>query len=127
MRRLLLIFIAVLLPLQWSWAAAASVCAHAREPAHYGHHEHQHGGADQAHDGVGQSATSADASADSGTNPSPTSHPDCQACHGMAAYPPAPDAAANLWGKGALPFAYGQFLPDPPTQSLLRPPLALVA
>ena len=46
MRRWLLIFIVVLLPLQLSWAAVASYCQHESDTAitsqHLGHHEHQH-------------------------------------------------------------------------------------
>jgi hypothetical protein len=44
MRRWLLIFLVVLLPMQLSWAAVASYCLHETGPAaqHLGHHEHQH-------------------------------------------------------------------------------------
>ncbi len=45
MRRWLLIFLMVLLPLQLSWAAVASYCEHESSGAttqHLGHHEHQH-------------------------------------------------------------------------------------
>lgn len=43
-KKLLLIFLLVLLPLQFSWAAAAAYCQHEEEPAtlHFGHHSHQH-------------------------------------------------------------------------------------
>lgn len=43
-RRFLAIFMLVVLPFQFSWAAAASYCAHESSPdaAHFGHHEHQH-------------------------------------------------------------------------------------
>jgi len=44
MRRWLLIFLVVLLPMQLSWAAVASYCQHESGAAvqHLGHHEHQH-------------------------------------------------------------------------------------
>jgi len=44
MRRLLVIFLLVLLPLQLSWASVAAYCAHESESQaqHFGHHDHQH-------------------------------------------------------------------------------------
>lgn len=44
MRRFLMIFLLVLMPLQLSWAAMASYCQHESGVAakHVGHHEHQH-------------------------------------------------------------------------------------
>lgn len=46
MRRWLLIFLVVLLPMQLSWAAVASYCQHESSSSattqHVGHHEHQH-------------------------------------------------------------------------------------
>lgn len=44
MRRWLLIFLVVFLPMQLSWAAVASYCAHesSETAQHIGHHEHQH-------------------------------------------------------------------------------------
>lgn len=44
MRRLFMIFLLVLMPLQLSWAAMASYCQHESGAAakHFGHHEHQH-------------------------------------------------------------------------------------
>ena len=46
MRRWLLIFLVILLPMQLSWAAVASYCQHESDSAattqHVGHHEHQH-------------------------------------------------------------------------------------
>lgn len=43
-RRFLAIFMLVVLPFQFSWAAAASYCAHESSPdaVHFGHHELQH-------------------------------------------------------------------------------------
>lgn len=44
MRRWLTVFLLFLLPLQLSWAVAATYCAHEAVPAvsHVGHHEHRH-------------------------------------------------------------------------------------
>jgi hypothetical protein len=48
MKRYLAIFLLVLLPLQFSWAAIASYCEHETAVAaeHLGHHTHDHGSAD---------------------------------------------------------------------------------
>ena len=45
MRRFVLLFLMLILPLQWSWAAVASVCRHETGSAaqHLGHHDHEHG------------------------------------------------------------------------------------
>ena len=44
MRRWLSIFLLVMLPFQFSWAAAASYCQHetGKLSSHFGHHEHKH-------------------------------------------------------------------------------------
>lgn len=44
MRRWFTIFMLILLPCQFSWAAAAAYCQHEKSPAvrHVGHHEHEH-------------------------------------------------------------------------------------
>ena len=44
MRRVFMIFLLVLMPLQLSWAALASYCQHESgvTAQHFGHHEHQH-------------------------------------------------------------------------------------
>lgn len=71
MRRLLLVFLSILLPLQFAWAGAAVYCAHetADQPAavtsHFGHHTHEHKA--ESHQGAGKSAKLPDA--------------DCTACH----------------------------------------------
>jgi len=50
MRRWLTILLLVLLPLQFSWAAAASYCQHDGDAStqHVGHHDHQHQVADSS-------------------------------------------------------------------------------
>mgnify|MGYP001396302856 CR=1 FL=1 len=44
MRRLLALFLLVLLPLQFSWASVAAYCQHeaGSQAQHFGHHDHQH-------------------------------------------------------------------------------------
>ncbi|GAA0190093.1 CDF family cobalt-zinc-cadmium transporter CzcI [Ralstonia insidiosa] len=44
MRRFVLIFVLLILPFQFSWAAAARYCQHEKATAtwHLGHHEHRH-------------------------------------------------------------------------------------
>lgn len=50
MRRWLAVFLLILLPLQLSWAVAATYCGHEADPAarHVGHHEHRHEGDDRS-------------------------------------------------------------------------------
>lgn len=119
MRRLILIFMMCLLPLQWSWAVAGSVCEHETGNAHFGHHEHQHHGSD---DGVSHD-TDSEKTPDASGN-----HPDCQVCHGLgAAFAQDTEAGPAVWtARGGWP-AYRGVLPEPPIESLLRPPLTLVA
>jgi hypothetical protein len=121
MRRFILVFMMVLLPLQWSWAAAASACEHEREreKTHFGHHEHEHAA-------PGDAGHAPQAAQDEDTPQG--SHPDCQVCHGMgAACVMSPSAPGPAWSTDGPSTPYGQFLPDPPLENLLRPPLALVA
>ena len=45
MTRRFILFLALLLPLQFAWTAAAAYCEHETTPAetrHVGHHEHEH-------------------------------------------------------------------------------------
>lgn len=99
-----------LLPLQWGWAAAASVCEHESSgAAHFGHHDHEHLG---------------EAGDDSQGGPA-AEHPDCQVCHGIGAACLEPfDGGAPLWAAGASLPDYARVLPEPPVESFLRPPLS---
>lgn len=72
MRRILLIFLVVMMPLQLGWAAVSSYCQHESGAAakHFGHHEHQHQQASKASDtdqGKGKAFGTVDA--------------DCHFCH----------------------------------------------
>jgi hypothetical protein len=117
MRRFILIFLMVLLPVQWSWAAAASVCAHEKDTSHFGHHEHEHAAAPQV-----------SAEPDEGDIKAPSVHLDCQVCHGIgAACVTASTEVGAAWSPTGPPASYGRHVPEPPVESLLRPPLTLVA
>ena len=76
MRRWLVVFMLLVLPLQFAWAAAAPYCAHEAASAagkHPGHHQHVHQGSSDA-------AKAGDGGAGFGTN-----HSDCASCHAGAA------------------------------------------
>jgi hypothetical protein len=75
-RRLVVLMLLLVLPLQFVWAAAAPYCAHEAASAagkHPGHHQHVHQGSDDA-------AKAGDDGAGSGLN-----HSDCAGCHAGAA------------------------------------------
>jgi hypothetical protein len=89
-RRYLAIFLLAMLPLQFSWAAVASYCAHERQAStgHFGHHDHKH----HAHAGS-DAGPAADAGADLTSSPGEASGVkggklpgamdlDCGHCHG---------------------------------------------
>lgn len=119
MTRLLLIVLMLVLPVQWSWAAAASVCAHEKttESVHFGHHEHAHQGA----------AAVGEAGDDAQTG-SLAAHPDCGVCHGMnSAFIPAFDSITQPWTNRSFYEPYVSAVPGRFVDTLLRPPLALVS
>lgn len=89
-KRLVLVFLMVLLPLQSVWAVASAYCQHEQGAAaqHFGHHEHQHQAADKDSLAGGSAASF---------------HADCAFCHlgcvGVATsspdlLPPVPASAA---------------------------------
>lgn len=112
-KKLLLILLLGILPLQLSWAAAAVYCQHEKEQSsrHYGHHEHQHESA-----GV-KSAADKPASIDN----------DCGTCHVSAqpsflpaitlALPPLQRPYAHR-----IPAAYTSHIPDGPLRPDWRRP-----
>lgn len=73
MRRYLILFLLVLMPLQLSWAAAGSYCGHETGPQanHFGHHPHEHAAGDAP-----------DLDAGTPDKQSSAPHPDCGTCHG---------------------------------------------
>lgn len=115
MRRFLVIAMMLLLPAQWTWAAAASVCAHEKttQSTHFGHHEHAH-----------QGAASIDGASDDGQ----AEHPDCGACHGMnSAFVPAFGSIPEPWLDSSHYEPYASAVPDRSVDTLLRPPLPVVS
>jgi len=96
MRRLVLVFLLLLMPVQWTWAAAAAYCGHESRSAggHVGHHQHDHVG--------GQKAGKSGQAADSGQVQADVDG-DCDYCHLgashwlLAAFSPAPPPALTNW------------------------------
>lgn len=84
-RRWLVLFLLVLLPLQMSWAAVAGYCAHtaATDAAHFGHHGHE----DHPHANQAQSSAKPEAAADAAAKPGGKASSDkaldadCGHCH----------------------------------------------
>lgn len=99
MRRLFLILLLAILPLQYAWSAAAAYCGHEQEQSqHFGHHAHQHNAQAGSHDGDGD-----DTGAGGGDGKLPGKakvHADCAVCHHavqasiLAGMAPPPDAAS---------------------------------
>ena len=69
MKRLALIVLMLLLPLQSVWAAASAYCEHEQGVAtqHFGHHIHQHQASTDSNDSSGKSPLNV--------------HADCSSCH----------------------------------------------
>ena len=99
MRRWLTVFLLVLLPLQFSWGAAAVYCQHepAPESRHFGHHVHEHG--DAAHQGQ-QADLKKSADADKSKPAKLAPDNDCGQCH-HSAFKPVTAVAASLNVPGA--------------------------
>jgi len=104
MKRYLLIFLLFLLPLQFTWAAAASYCAHEETSSapHFGHHVHKH---DKAED------------SDKGKTQTIKADTDCDYCHHVpaSAIVPATPALAQpgLSGHASLEVhRYPSHIPD---------------
>ncbi|WKB55499.1 DUF2946 family protein [Eleftheria terrae] len=101
MRRWLAVFLLVLLPLQLTWAAAASYCQHERDAGvrHLGHHEHQH---------------EADAPQKEGpaSNTLSVLDADCAFCH-LGCVKPVASLATLLLPRAAAVHG-AALLPDPP-------------
>jgi len=88
MRRWLAVFLLLLLPLQFSWAAVASYCAHEGDAGggHFGHHDHGghgHGIAGLADEAVDDEAVTDEGEA--GAASSAEADIDCGHCHGHCA------------------------------------------
>jgi hypothetical protein len=103
MRKLFLILLLAILPLQYAWSAAAAYCGHEQEQSqHFGHHAHQHNAQAGSHDGDGNDSNDGGDGGGKGKLPGKAKiHADCAVCHhavqasllsGMA---PPPDAACD--------------------------------
>ena len=81
MTRWLLLVLMVLLPAQFSWAAAAPYCAHESNPTsfHIGHHAHVH----QCASAEAQ-YTPSEPEKETSKSPLASDHSDCHYCHGVA-------------------------------------------
>lgn len=117
MRRLVFILLMVVLPVQWAWASAASVCAHEEQGSHFGHHDHAH-----------QKAAHPGDSPDGDPTGSLSEHPDCGSCHGMTtAVVRASGSVPALWFGHTYFEPYASAVPDRYVDTLLRPPLTIVS
>ena len=113
MRRLFLILLLAILPVQYVWSAAAAYCGHEQEKTqHFGHHAHEHNSQASSQDGDGDGDGDGRLEGDGGKGKLPGKakvHADCAVCHhavqasllaGMApppgavsgGYPPSPDS-----------------------------------
>lgn len=115
----------LMLPLQWSWAVAASVCAHEvdAKASHFAHHEHEH-------ENTQESAQSTDINTDTDQTEAQGFgvHADCGVCHGLgAAFFAELDPAPRVWSGGLSFMPYESAVPDRTVDTLFRPPLTLVS
>ena len=117
MRKWLAILLLVFMPLQLSWAAAASYCQHESGTAakHFGHHDHQHKTAD------GKDASSDPAKTTGGD-------PDCASCHaGCSSALPRAVTISALADSSLGAADYWARLTSPPFERLERPQWCVLA
>ena len=117
MRRLFMIFLLVLMPLQLSWAAIASYCQHEIGAAakHFGHHDHQH----KATDGK---ETAPDPAKTGGGDP------DCASCHaGCSSALPGEVTLPPMFSSSLDIADYWLHLTSPPFERLERPQWRVLA
>lgn len=118
MQRIVLVFLLLLLPVQWTWAAAASICRHESSihANHFGHHEHRH---DHPAGVIG----SVDLSDDTQQQSDSSVHADCATCH--TAVPGLMMQSATAVGELLLPLVftpYQRFVTTGVPERLIRPP-----
>ena len=117
MRRFVLLFLMLILPLQWSWAAVASVCRHETGSAaqHLGHHVHEHA--------VALDDTTADTTTDTdGVNV--WFDADCCSFHGLSLAGLSSVPVAHAVCNGSVLLGYSAHSrPDHVPDHPLRPPL----
>jgi hypothetical protein len=115
MRRLLLTFLMLLLPLQWAWGAASACFDESgSNVSHFEQDTHKQ-------DGAKVPADQQDLAA-------PCCHPACGVCHGVStAFPPALNVLP-MPGPARIRFAsYECVVPNRTLDTPLRPPSPLVA
>ncbi|WP_436264886.1 cation efflux protein, CzcI family [Pseudoduganella sp. LjRoot289] len=106
MRRLLLILLLAVLPLQYAWSAAAAYCGHEQgKSQHFGHHAHHHNM--QAEPGHAGDAADDSAGGNDNGHGKPAGkaevHADCAVCHHavqaslLSAMAPPPTAAGAAY------------------------------
>ena len=123
MRRIALILLMALLPLQSIWAAAVNACPqerlsageHAADPAHEHAHEH-----------AGIATVTDDVSADTRGNTGSTAGSSCHG-HGNAAVLAEGLVTAAVSAVGMVPSPYARFVADHFPESPLRPPVLQLA
>ena len=116
MRKLLAILLLLILPLQWTTAAASAYCQHeqnGKAQQHFGHHAHEH------------KASAAQVDSDPGNSDFDADCPSCHAQSSQAVDDGHMPALPTSQGRDAM--VYRAFLPTPPPGSLFRPPLADLA
>ncbi|WP_317205867.1 DUF2946 family protein [Janthinobacterium sp.] len=106
MKKIFLILLLLVMPLQMSWAAASAYCQHeeGRAARHLGHHGHEH-----------KAKAEQPASKKDGGAP----HSDCNFCHGIgqASFPAGAALAVFSPASGPIagaPFFYASHIPDGP-------------
>lgn len=134
MQRLVLVLLMLILPVQWTWSAAASLCRHeasTQQARHFGHHEHAHAEGNRltAETAKPPGSAVAASTADDPGLPGDASgtHADCAACHVAAPAlvmqaPALPDGPAAL---AATP--YQRSITAGLPERLTRPPHACLA
>lgn len=123
MRKCLLIFLLMFLPLHFTWAAAAGYCRHESNVSpvslsnHFGHHDHQH----QTDDGNKQDKQSSAASSDIKIK-TEASDADCTACHAgcLSAMTSSPVLGVAVYRSSAVDDYRFRFK-SPPVVQLDRP------
>lgn len=130
MRKVVAIFLLVLLPLQWGAALAASYCKHeaASGQAHFGHHEHSRApkqAVPNASDGGVVLPSASDSGAAADVSVELASDADCSICHLGAIQAAVSAVELSMAAIGnELGAAYQASWPASPAETLFRPPLA---
>lgn len=123
MRRIALILLMVLLPLQSIWAAAGNACPHERVSAgkHAANQAHEH-----AHEHAGTAANNDDASANADGHAGNATGSTCHS-QGNAAVLAQDLVTAAVLAAGILPSPYARFVAERFLESPLRPPVQQLA